>query len=627
MRKPLLSRGPLVCLALCFACLFAVTLSGQETQSHTDRASIISDWTTRHVLYPEYGPSDRLLIAQHDPRAGFSELRRERDRRRRPDRPEHPLEKLRRDWSINLGAGGTAAGMYPAKFVLNATAVPSCPNDYVIYPIDTSGSATQANLVAFNNLYSGTGAGGTGFCNRTTPPADDDGVDATVLWSYDVDAIGGAVTASPVISWDTGSASPSASVLGKKVAFVESVAGSPAHFHVLAWKTGDGQDTTDPDGLQNTLKPVQITSFVATDPAAGSGTATDLALGIDPTGTDTLSAPFVDYANDYAYVGNDIGVLYRIKDVFCPSYNTDAGCTAGLAPSLDTSWGVGGSVSVPCGTVLTGAVEDFATGHVFVGCDDGRLYGFTSTGTPLATHSIAVGSGVPPSDGAIVVPPIVDSTNGLVYAVTGTNGTTPTIAQANVSLGAVRRVGLGTAPTTTSENLYAPAFNDAYFSSSTSANWALFSCGFDTSGTLTILYDIGFSSGRVMNNATPGTAAQFQLLNAVDQCSPVTTFVNVLGPPNPPTDWLFLGLEAQSTVYNFNVSVSKGITGAGFPGGFAATATNATVTGGPSGIIVDNENDTLAQASSIYFSNLASASCGAGGSGFCAVKLTQSGLN
>ncbi|MGB9029547.1 MAG: hypothetical protein WCC27_05455, partial [Acidobacteriaceae bacterium] len=387
-----------------------------------------------------------------------------------------------------------------------------------------------------------------------------------------------------------------------------------------------GQDTTDADGLQNTKTPVQITSFVTTDPVAGSGTATDLALGADPTGTDTISSPYVDYAHDYAYVGNDIGVLYRIKDVFCPSYNTDAGCMAGLAPSLDTSWGTGGAVTIStCGGVLTGAVEDFATGNVFVGCSDGYLYGFTSSGTPLLNPRIQLGDGT--TYGGLVVPPIVDSTNGFVYAVTGTNNTNPVLAQSSTSLLGIRRVSLGTAPTTPGDYLFAPAFNDAYFSNATSTNWAIFSCGYDTSGSFTILYDIGFIPGRLLKLGTPPASNQFQLLNAVDQCSPLTTFVNVLGPPNPPTDWLFLGLDAQSTVYNFNVSVSRVTGTGGFVGGFTDTAANATVTGGPSGIIVDNENDTLAQASSIYFSNLASAGCGAGGSGFCAVKLTQSGLN
>ena len=156
----------------------------------------------------------------------------------------------------------------------------------------------------------------------------------------------------------------------------------------------------------------------------------------------------------------------------------------------------------------------------------------------------------------------------------------------------------------------------------------MFSCGYDSTGSFTLLYAVGFNGSRQISTTTPPPVSnQHQLLNAVDQCSPLTTFVNVLGPPNPPTDWLFLGLDAQSTVYNFNVSVSRVTGTGGFVGGFTDTAANATVTGGPSGIIVDNENDTLGQASSIYFSSLAAATCGVGGSGICAVKLTQSGLN
>ena len=202
------------------------------------------------------------------------------------------------DWSINLGIGGTAAGMYPAKFSFDITATPSCANDFVIFPVNATGSTTQANIVAFNNLYSGT-TGGTGFCNRTTS-ASDVGTSATVLWSYNVHAIaaGAPVPASVVLSQD-----------GKKVAFVESAAGNPAHFHVLAWKSLDGRDTTN---LQSTLKPLAITSFSAGAPS--SGAATDLTLG---TGPDTLSSPYIDYWNDVAYVGNDAGIVFRIKNVFC----------------------------------------------------------------------------------------------------------------------------------------------------------------------------------------------------------------------------------------------------------------------------------------------------------------------
>jgi hypothetical protein len=38
---------------------------------------------------------------------------------------------------------------------------------------------------------------------------------------------------------------------------------------------------------------------------------------VNAVGSATLSSPYVDYGNDLACLGNDIGVLYRIKNVFC----------------------------------------------------------------------------------------------------------------------------------------------------------------------------------------------------------------------------------------------------------------------------------------------------------------------
>ncbi len=627
MRNSLLSRGLLIFSAACLVCLLAATttLSGRENESHATRFAVLTDWTTHHVLYPLYGSADRMAAAGRDPRSTFSWLRyganAPRWRGRLPR--EYSRAGFDRDWSINLGLGGTAANAFPAKFTFDITAPPDCTNDYVIYPVNATGSPTQANIVAFNNLYSGTGTAGTGVCNRATPPTDDDGTDATVLWSYNVNAVGGAVTTSPVISWDyTG---VSGSILGAKVAFIESVSGENAHFHVLAWKAGDGQDTADADGLQNTLTPVQITSFVTSTPAARSGTATDLALSADFGGPDTISPPFVDYTHDYAYVGNDAGDLYRIKDVFCPSFNTDVACgSGGAGPTLDTTWGSGhGYVEVGggCGQ-LSGAVEDYATGNVFVGCADGRVYGFTSTGARLTVASLGLGAGPPPvGTGGVILPPIVDSSNGLIYAVTGTDNTTPALMQATVTLASRSIVGLGKVPSS-SPNISLPAFNTAYYSSATSADWAILSCGYDSTGSLTELYDVGFSSARVMNTTPPGGSAEFQLASDVETCSPLTGFTNVnLGPPFPPTDWLFLGLSGGN-VYNFDLN---GTTGSGFPGGFAALDTY-TVNGGPSGIIVDNESLDN-QASSIYFSSLGTQACGIGGTGYCAVKLTQLGLN
>jgi hypothetical protein len=135
----------------------------------------------------------------------------------------------------------------------------------------------------------------------------------------------------------------------------------------------------------NALTPKSITAFTTSAPVNGTGTASDLAFGAT---TDTLSSPYIDYADDTAYVGNDAGALFRFKNVFC----TTATCGTSL-PSLDTSWGGGtGSVTV-CGGKLTGPVQDFYTLNVFVGCSDGKVYGFNSSGSPLTIPSIAVGNG------------------------------------------------------------------------------------------------------------------------------------------------------------------------------------------------------------------------------------------
>jgi hypothetical protein len=634
LRNPLLSRVPLALLMTCIVCLLAAGLSGQEQASPSSRVSVVDDWTMHHVVYTRFGPMDRMQAIQRDPRALFAwerlgMLARSRSASIAP--PHLPLAGLAGnhvDWAIDLGAAGTAATMYPAKFTFDITAAPSCTNDFVIYPVNTPGSSTQANLVAFNNLYRGTGSGGTGVCNTAGSP-DDEGTVATVLWSYNIDAIGGAVTISPVISWDE----PGEPVLGTKVAFVESATGSPAHFHVLAWRNGDGQDTTQTRGLQNTRTPATINTFVATSPIPGSGTATDLALGA--TGTDTRSSPFVDYPNDTAYVGNDVGVLYRIKDVFCPSYNQDAGCTAGSAPSLDSTWGTGGAVTV-CSGMLTGAVEDFVTNNVFVGCSDGKLYGFNSVGAPLSPASVTVGNGSSPF-GGVVDPPIVDGANGLVYASSGSNGSNPVLVQTNTTFstftgesGNTNTATLGTVPTGAAAanygtGLHAPAFNAFYLYSAISSNWVILSCGYNAAGTNVYLFDIGFNVAmdgtREMKTGTPPAANQVELFPRVDQCSPLTEFLNSPGLPLPPTDWLFLSHTAVGYVRNYNITT---ITNTGFPGGYTYTG-NVAEPGGTSGIIVDNES-TEAQASSIYFSTLGPNVCGITGNGRCAVKLTQSGL-
>ncbi|MBZ5566651.1 MAG: hypothetical protein LAN64_02250 [Acidobacteriia bacterium] len=526
---------------------------------------------------------------------------------------------MHRDWSINLGTAGTAPGMFPAKFTFDVTQAPSCANDYVVYPIAARGSATQPNLVAFNNLYSGT-AGGTGVCNRTAS-ASDVGTSATVLWSYNIQGIagGGAVPTSPVLSYDHINANS-----GTKIAFVESVTGSPAHFHVLAWKSGDGQNAGD---VQSVLTPATISTFSTTAPVAGSGTATDLALGVSTSGTDTHSSPFVDYDRDVAYVGNDLGVLYRIKDVFCTSVTCSG---TNPAPSLDATWGIGGAVTV-CSGALTAPVLDSVTLNVYVGCSDGKLYSISQSGT---IQSIVVGDGIASMTyGAIVDAPVVDSVNGFVYAASGSanGGANGVMVQATVTFSSSVAVPIGAGNQC---NVHAPVFNNAYYTSPTAAGAMLYvggvagavsqpcSASSTTSGNV-FIYGVTFGAGGVMTSGAPANS-----LNAGGgpgaEWAPLLEFYNA----TTATDWLFVAAlqSSQTNMAAVNITTSA----------FGAFGPFVEYGAGPSGMIVDNNASTATfpQAASIYFNSLQqNAACNNNtpptvltNTGGCAVKLTQAAL-
>jgi len=523
---------------------------------------------------------------------------------------------LYRDWSINLGTAGTAPGMYPAKFSFDVTQAPSCANDFVVFPVATKGSATQPNLVAFNNLYSGT-TGGTGICNRAVSGSDT-GIAATVLWSYNVQGIagGGAVPTSPVVSYDSNGGS------GTKVAFVESIAGSPAHFHVLAWKSNDGRNAGN---LQSVLTPKTIATFVTNAPVAGSGTATDLALGASTSGTDTLSSPFVDYSYDTAYVGNDVGVLYRIKDVFCVSTNPDCAGPTKPAPSLDTTWGTNGAVTV-CSGVLTGPVLDFGTRNVYVGCSDGKLYSVSQTGT---VKSITVGDGVASKTyGAIVDPPVVDGINGFVYAVSGSAsaGTNGALVQAKTDFSSFVTATIGAGNQC---NMHAPVFNNAYYTSPTTAGALVYvggttgvvtqpcSAGSTTTGDI-FIYAVTFNGTTGVMTAGAPTTSLSAGGGPGAEWAPLLEFYNA----TTAADWLFVAAlqSSQTNMATVNITSSA----------FGAFANFVTYGLGPSGMIVDN-NSSSAQAASIYFNAQGeNAACTNNtvltDTGGCAIKLTQAAL-
>jgi hypothetical protein len=580
------------------------------------RSPKIVDWSTRHTMYTQFGTSRALELAQRDPRARFrwQEVEQRLQANRVASRPRAnlqfglrnfpqrfpqrlPASGIQADWNISLGNGATGPSQFPAKYSFNVNAAPDCTNDFIVYPVNATPSTTQPNIVGFNMLYSGT-AGTTGICNSrpilgtiSTPVLNTDNAgSAVVYFSYSVRSIAGAVATSPTLSLD-----------GKKIAFVET-GGNSAHFHVLAWKAQDGIATTGGGTLgtgqnrQDVTLPKSITSFAATAPAAGSGTATDLSFG---AANDTNSSPYIDYSNDTAYVANDKGVLFRIKNVFC----TLPTCGTAL-PSLDTTFGTSGSVTVCSGKVATGPTQDFFTGNVYVGCSDGKLYGYNSAGTALPNSPVAIGNGS--GFGDVADAPIVDSLNQFVYSFSGAGAATPAnsvLVQLHTDLSSPRIAFVGNGAF---QSIHAPAFNDAYFTSATSTNWFIVSAGYDSTNSNLTFYKVTFDTNRNMN-AGAAAAQDTNIGTRLGEYTPLTEFVN------SGNDYIFFGLLigpanwGRQTITTFSTSAVPTTPGTSLPN----SSTGVTP------MIVDN-NSAQNQASSIYFTSVGQN---------VALKYTQINLN
>jgi len=611
----------------------------EHSNVKTHHDSAVQDWTHDHMLYPRIGPMNRLIALQKDPRAiqHWQESYRKdyvRWRRREGHRGEHRNRSyMHSDWNVFIG-GSMDNATYASKWTFDTSAAVtgpsdtlSCLSDFLVVPIDATSAGGagvgQPNIIGLDNLYSGDlGVSGPGLCDRNggVATATDDGLSATQYFSYTVIGAGldGTVATSPVTSMD-----------GNLIAFVEVGTGPGAtivgaRFHVLAWAAHDGNNDTlgtRQDVLTNSVQIPGTVPFVTAAPVAGSGTATDLALG---SFTDSFSSPYVEYSEDVAYVGDDAGEIFRIKNVFCPAW---APC-GGLAPSLDSTWGVGGVLQVggTCTGSVSGITVDGLSENVYAGCADGGLYGFTFTGQPLTGSPLMVGDGNA-TDGGIVDAPTLDLVNGWVYTETGSCVSTltgcvtggigagnPVLVQANMSnLGTNSVATLG--PGGETFNIHAPAFNDAYFSSGVSTDWLLYEYASDSTPEI-VVYGITFAPdvlpvppnpSHVMNAGTPTNALPFTGPGALE-ISPLTEFLTGGG-----EDRLFASALAASpgNVVSFNITLSfpSAIESSNFPGSDGT---------GTSGIIVDNSASGVGQANSIYFGPL-----GTGTNANTVVKLTQ----
>jgi hypothetical protein len=589
-----------------------IVVRGAAAGDEPVQEHLVTDWSHRHMIYSN--PKSlmrRFELSQHH---RYVQQWRRRESERRGDRNEwrwhrapEPATQFQGDWSMDMGAGATVgAGNYPAKFSFATTsancATPAPPvgqqPDFVVYNTSLVGSASQATIVAFDNLYSS--------CTGGTP---------LTYWAYNTGLPGAALT-SPVLSND-----------GTQVAFIQSgVNGtSAATLVVLRWKANNGT-------LSAPVTPSAGACTALTAPC--QQTVTFSTANGDANPWDSFSSPFYDYPTDTLYVGDNAGFLHKFTPVFfgTPTEVVSSGATIWPSP-LDAF----GHLSSP---VYVDTVH-----QVLVTDSNGDIYSVDSvTGGDCFNPCNAGANFLDPKlaspgfdDG-----PIVDVTTGRVYVfarasseffppiTTGAPSGAPSVFvldipanPAAIHLAPVTQIivsdAISPAPATIPATpFYIGAFNNQYYI--TGGTGYLYVCG--TAGTLNALWQIHVDGSTVDAPFLGPT-----LTTANTGCSPITEFFNGT------TDRMFLSVTGSAKTAA-PIACPASPTGCvmsfstdpvAFAPGIAPLA-RTSATGGSSGIVIDNSS-AAGGASQVYFTPLGDQTCTtSGGTGGCAIQASQAGL-
>ena len=460
----------------------------------------------------------------------------------------------------------------------------------MVYPTGVAGTATQATVLAYNNLYEGT-------CTGQVP---------SIAWAYNT---AGTATLSPTISEDA---------TGSQIAYVQS-SGSGAQLVLLTWANSGGTQGA----------PAAITSE-ASSAYRGCTAPCYTTVTFNGGTADSNSAPYYVYggAYDTIYVGDNSGVLHKFTGVF---YGTPTEVITGGWP-----------LTVHSGSVLTSPVFDFNTLNIFVGDASGRLSYVrevnSTTGACASGLTPCLGLDNATLAGPIADPPLVDSTTAKVFAFSGVTSAVVSyeVLQTDEALTTANnktQTFAGVTGRTYTSNMRAGTFDNIYFTSG-AATGHLYVCAPDNNGTSyyngAALYQIGFaSSAGVMNTTTSGgplamVSASPASGATVDDCAPLSEFYDGT------TDYLFAsvtqyanltgctGSATAACLYNFNIT-------SGMP---TVSVAGINATGGTSGIIIDNALGGAGE-SQIYYTPLSSMACGGNGTtgnstAACAVQTSQS---
>jgi hypothetical protein len=614
--KSIVSKRVRLSQILLGAALLSVIFLAPEAKADDEHQHVVTDWSHRHVVFSDPKTLMKRFQLSTNPRYEQHVRRRIAAKRgvnrsewrwyHAPADPNH----FQGDWSMDMGTGATVgAGNYPAKFSFNTTsancATPAPPvgqqPDFIVYNTSLPGSGTQATIVAFDNIYTGTCTGGT----------------PQTYWAYNTGTTGAVVT-SPVLSFD-----------GKQVAFVQNTA-TGANLVILRWKANNG----------TLLSPIVPTSGPCTALTAPCMVTVPFSTANgDPSTLDTTSSPFCDYFDDVIYAGDTSGFLHKFTGVFAGTP------TEVVATGPNHFWpanltGASGFVSLNSPVFVDGVNEVFVTatdGVIYVA--DSTIGGLYPTGANFLDPKLAS----PGFDDG----PIVDATSGKLYlfarassefidtaSTSGFHGTpgVPSVFELDIPatppdihLASYIQAIVSNSTTLPNPAFYTGAFDDAYYSTS-GASGNLYVCS--TRGTVNAIWGIPITN-NVMGTPFPGPT----LTTANVGCSPITEFSNT----NTNIDRLFLSVagspvtggtincpsSARGCVMSFRVDSPLSTT--------TPTSATTAVTGGTSAIVIDN-SAAAGGASQVYFTPLGNQACaGSGGigvgTGGCAIQASQSGLN
>lgn len=548
-------RNHAVCVLVVCTCVL-ILISSPRAQENAIQARIgfPQDWTQNHIVFTRNGLLQHPEVISSEPRIVHQAMQRWRSGQTQlppgAEQASASLAEPQRDWNVSLNLGRVAANMFPAKYSFDPAKPPDCANDYVVFGLSRVGAANQANLIALNNLYSGSAP--AGLC----------GAAPTVKFAYNISTVAaGRILTSPTLSLD-----------GTKIAFVESgnIAGNPTSiFHVLTWATGAGNGTAANapavPGVGNTAVMTSLTFAAALD---------------------TRSSPWVDYKTNTAYVGADDGRIYKINNVF-----------SGTPTLAGAPW----PVTISNNVRASSPVLDNRLGQLLVGSQNGTLYAINITNGTVRSLVVGRSGGTNPG---ILHGPVVDVVNATAFVVSANDGTSGVLVQVDtvaMSQKAKARIGLASR-SGTAVSLFQPALSNDYYTSP--ASGVIRVCGTGAADITPWQYAFGFTG--ITLNTVPAFSAQL-LTSTAARCTGWTEFFN----PNVSggTDFFFFGLTADCT-------------GPGTAGCVKARNANGSlssfnVTGGPSGVVIDNYS-TDPQAASIYFGGVQAPNL--------AFKLTQNGL-